>query len=114
MTYEQGASESALEQDLKDQLLNKLSNYLDKIIEQSGILLREASEILRQLIPNATPYPNLRQILPHLQQIFNYRQDPKQLTPNPHIPNLFPYLHKGKVRTRLLPNHLRLTLRPTT
>ena len=40
---------------IKDSLQNKLTNFLDKILEQAGLALEKASEGLRNIIPSSVP-----------------------------------------------------------
>jgi len=99
--------------ELQQALLNKLEGFLDKVMAEAGLLVEQAGETLRQLLPNAAPWPNLTLIKPLLQQVVQHRQQhPHATNRSPHLPNHFPFLAHKSVRRQEIPRHLQLRLSP--
>jgi hypothetical protein len=111
-THEPAAQALEQNEQLHHDLMDKLSTFLDKILEQSALLVNTAIELFRNHFPQAIPWP----VLPAASQLLQFIQfrllqpDPK--IPNPLIPNPFPFIHKDKLLSQRLPSHLQLRLKP--
>ncbi len=110
MENPEAAQQANLEQ-MKQNLLDKLDNFLDQMLQTAGLIAETAVEIFSNLVPSVIPWPPFNTIKSFLPQILQFRQHhPSAQTANPHIPHPFSFIHKGKVRQNI-PHQYRLQLK---